>query len=245
MKKVKVESYKNSDYSALKMVTGKILPAGLVVATVIAGAANTNVYSGETEKDSYSVNEKIDFTASAGGAPAPTMEKIDIPVLPGAAPAPIIGIPDFPAIAGGIPDPTMEITEEKLVKVLVNQEAITFDVEPVLENGRVLVPLRKIFESLEALVSWDDETKTATAIKGGHTIVVGVNDTKMLKNGEEIILDVATKIVDGRILVPLRAVSEGLGCVVSWDEIDKQVIIECEDEPEIFVTAGIPPLAEN
>lgn len=34
--------------------------------------------------------------------------------------------------------------------------------------------------------------------------------------GEEKTLDVAPKITDGRTLVPLRAVSEGLGCDVEW-----------------------------
>jgi len=38
----------------------------------------------------------------------------------------------------------------------------------------------------------------------------------MKKNGETVALDVPAKLVDGRTLVPVRAVSEGLGACVTW-----------------------------
>ena len=41
----------------------------------------------------------------------------------------------------------------------------------------------------------------------------------MLKNGEEIELDVPARLVeDSRTLVPLRAISEAFGCQIEWDE---------------------------
>lgn len=42
------------------------------------------------------------------------------------------------------------------VTVTVNGDAIYFDVEPFIENGRVLVPARAIMEALGAEVSWDN-----------------------------------------------------------------------------------------
>ena len=44
-------------------------------------------------------------------------------------------------------------------------------------------------------------------------------------NGEEIALDVAAKIMNNRTLVPIRAISEGLGARVEWNGTTKAVLI--------------------
>lgn len=211
MKKVKVEEYNKPNYSTLKMITGKMLPAGLVIATMIAGVPTANIQANVTANADYSINEKTNFTA----------------------------------MGGGVPNPMLDATEEKPITVIINQVTVEFDVEPILENGRVLVPLRKIFEILGATVTWDEGTKTATAIKGNDTIVIAVNDSKMMKNGKEIALDVAAKMVDDRVLVPIRVVSEGLDCDVLWDEINNQVVIECKGKQDIIVTSGAVSVVKN
>ena len=211
MKKVKVEEYNKPNYSTLKMITGKMLPAGLVIATMIAGVPTANIQANVTANADYSINEKTNFTA----------------------------------MGGGVPYPMLDATEEKPITVIINQVTVEFDVEPILENGRVLVPLRKIFEILGATVTWDEGTKTATAINGNDTIVIAVNDSKMMKNGKEIALDVAAKMVDDRVLVPIRVVSEGLDCDVLWDEINNQVVIECKGKQDIIVTSGAVSVVKN
>lgn len=44
-------------------------------------------------------------------------------------------------------------------RVIHNGQTLAFDVPPTIENGRTLVPLRAIFESLGAEVKWDGATK--------------------------------------------------------------------------------------
>ena len=79
--------------------------------------------------------------------------------------------------------------------------------------------MRAIFEALGAEVEWENETQTATATKDGITVSVTIDSDRMLKNGEEIELDVPARLVeDSRTLVPLRAISEAFGCQVEWDE---------------------------
>ncbi|HBV97170.1 MAG TPA: hypothetical protein DEF36_09000 [Desulfotomaculum sp.] len=41
------------------------------------------------------------------------------------------------------------------VKVFINDEQILFEQEPVIYNGAMLLPLRKIAESLGATVKWE------------------------------------------------------------------------------------------
>jgi len=61
-------------------------------------------------------------------------------------------------------------------KVTVDGFKLDFDVSPILENGRVLVPLRAIFEKLGAGVNWDDNSKKITAVKDNKTVSLVVGE---------------------------------------------------------------------
>lgn len=101
-------------------------------------------------------------------------------------------------------------------KVVLNGQGLKFEVPPTIENGRTLVPLRAIFEALGANIKWDDNTQTITATKPGTEIKLIIGG-QTYKNGQQISLDVPAKIINGRTLVPLRFVSEAMGCQVDWD----------------------------
>lgn len=111
------------------------------------------------------------------------------------------------------------VAADPVPRVIIDGQAVNFDVAPVIDNGRVLVPLRAIFEQMGAKVSWDDATKTATAAKGEVTVVVKLGSTSPTINGAVKTIDVSAKLVEGgRILAPLRFVSEAFGGVVSWNQ---------------------------
>jgi len=101
------------------------------------------------------------------------------------------------------------------LKVTLDGRELNFDVLPIIENGRTLVPLRTIFEALGAEVSWNEETQTVTAKKGSTEIQLIIGG-EAYKNGQLIPLDVPAKSFKGRTLVPLRFVSEALGYQVNW-----------------------------
>ena len=102
------------------------------------------------------------------------------------------------------------------VKVFTDGDLLVSDVRPLNQNGRVLVPMRAIFEKLRASVSWDAATETATAVKDGIEVKITKNQTTAYKNGEPIILDVPATILNGRFVVPVRFISESFGCQVGW-----------------------------
>ena len=110
------------------------------------------------------------------------------------------------------------------ISVVLDCKKLNFDQNPVLENNRTLVPLRVIFESLGATVSWDDDTKTVTAIKGDTEIKLTIGAYEMYKNANKIDLDVPSMIINERTLVPVRAISEAFDCEVNW--IDKTKTVE-------------------
>lgn len=112
------------------------------------------------------------------------------------------------------------------LNVTVNGKTIMFDQPPIIENGRTLVPLRAIFEALDATVEWENATQTVTATKDGIVISVQIGNNIMTKNGTKIVLDVPAKLLNGRTLVPARAVAEAFGCNVDWNDALRQVIIK-------------------
>ncbi len=116
-------------------------------------------------------------------------------------------------------------SEKQNISVEISNKKIDFDREPVLYNDRTMVPMRKIFEELGATVNWDGNTQTATGKKGDRTVQVTVGQNVMYVNGNKVQLDVAPIILNDRTLVPVRAVSEGLGCNVKWDSVNYTVSI--------------------
>ncbi len=102
------------------------------------------------------------------------------------------------------------------ITVTLDGNVLNFDMAPMEENGRVLVPMRKIFESLGFNVSWDNEKREALAVRDGDIIKLGENKKSISVNGTEKELDVTAKIAGDRLMVPVRAVAEGAGCSVEW-----------------------------
>ena len=112
------------------------------------------------------------------------------------------------------------------IQLVYNDERVSFDTPPIIENGRTLVPLRAIFEKIGAKVLWDGENQRITATKGNDKITLQIGSNKLYKNGVEKVIDVPAKLVDGRTLVPVRAVAESFDCKVNW--IDYAGIVEIQ-----------------
>ena len=121
--------------------------------------------------------------------------------------------------------------EDRPIRVMVDGAELAFDVDPVIENDRTLVPMRLIFEALGAKVDWDEATRTALAVKGDVKISITIDSAELMKNSKAVVLDAPARLIGGRTLVPVRAVSEGLGAKVDWDETSRTVQIVTSEEP--------------
>ena len=111
--------------------------------------------------------------------------------------------------------------------VICNGQELSFDQQPVVDNGRLLVPVRTIFEALGAEVTWNEEYSLVTATKTGYPAVrLQIGNTTMERGYREVELDAAPQLVGDRTLVPLRAVSEALGAKVEYRENLNRVVIE-------------------
>ena len=117
-------------------------------------------------------------------------------------------------------------------RVVLDGRELSFDMPPVIQEGRALVPLRGIFEALGAEVHWDGDTRTVTAVRDGTVVTLTIGVKTAYKDLTAIELDVPAKIVNGRTMVPLRFVSESLGAGVERDEESRSVLIAAPEPDE-------------
>ena len=135
----------------------------------------------------------------------------------------------------------MPVSAEQPISVYVNSEKLEFDVEPVLLNDRTMVPMRKIFETLDATVSWNDDTQTASGVKNGVRVSVTIDSPEARVGNEIKSLDQPPVLIDGRTLVPLRFISESFGAEVEWvDETQTvNITLDSTDAGTIYFPAKI------
>lgn len=100
------------------------------------------------------------------------------------------------------------------IKVMLDGTVLSFDVPPQIINDRTMVPMRAIFEALGATVDWSSDTKTITAKKENTTVITSIGNKTISVNNSLSEIDVAPCIIDDRTLVPVRFISEALGCNV-------------------------------
>lgn len=142
----------------------------------------------------------------------------------------------FKKILCGILSATMLIISANIsvmakndVKVVLDGKTLSFDVPPQIIDDRTMVPVRAIFEALNASVNWDQKTKTVTSKKGNTKIELTIDSKIMYVNSKKITIDAPACIVDDRTLVPLRAISEAYDIGVDWNAKTKTVVMYSED----------------
>jgi hypothetical protein len=112
--------------------------------------------------------------------------------------------------------PSLQISDTN-VQVKLDNQLLKFEQPPVIINGKTMVPMRKIFEALDASISWDNQTRTVTSQKGSTTVALQIDSPVAKINDTYIQLEQAAVIVNGSTMVPLRFVGEALGIEVGWD----------------------------
>ncbi|HEY4391389.1 MAG TPA: copper amine oxidase N-terminal domain-containing protein [Paenibacillus sp.] len=124
----------------------------------------------------------------------------------------------------------------KAITIYVDGVQLQTDVPPVMVQGRVMLPLRAIFEALDARVYWDQKSQTVTGIKGDTTVVLKIKSKVATINGQTVTLDVPAQTLRGRTMVPVRFVSEALGQEVGWNSKDQIVSIKSDTPSNISIS---------
>jgi hypothetical protein len=106
----------------------------------------------------------------------------------------------------------------------------TLDSPPVIRNGRTLVPIRVIIEALGGTVAWDKVARKETVTLGATAVELWTGKDTATVNGVSTRIDpadakVIPEIISGRTMLPLRFVSENLGCSVVWVNATRTITV--------------------
>lgn len=106
-----------------------------------------------------------------------------------------------------------------------------FEVQPMVIDSNILVPLRAIFEAMGASVVWEQDTMTALAYKDDISVVLPLGSTSPTVNSVIWTLPVPAQAIDGHTLAPLRFVGEAFGGTATWDGANQTAIISSSGGP--------------
>jgi hypothetical protein len=105
----------------------------------------------------------------------------------------------------------------------IDGELLHFDVKPELKNNTYFVPIRQIAEKMNAKIQYTDKgviIENFDTTNSRLIFNIGSTDVSLqAQNGEELAhykLNFAPYVKDGRTLLPIRFVSEQMGCVVTY-----------------------------
>lgn len=118
------------------------------------------------------------------------------------------------------------------IRVTLDDAPLSFDAAPMMENDRVLVPMRGILESLGYTVTWEQATQTVTADKGTLSIALPIGSDVAFINGSAVSIDAPAKLHQERTFVPLRFLAEYSGAEVLWDGASATVSIYTQTQAE-------------
>lgn len=198
-------NYKDCIEAARVVLTG----SGFANTDFIASANRLNLYSSEADNN-YRINKYLKDVDAQTYIRATGIRNGGVPV---------VAFDDYSML----PQLSVPVTE---VTVTVDGQDVKFkDQDPVIIEGRTLVPVRGVFEALGAEVEWIGETRQVLVKSPDTEVQLTLDSNQYFVNGEEKYLDVPASLINDRTMVPVRAISESLGCSVEWDGNTNTVII--------------------
>lgn len=129
------------------------------------------------------------------------------------------------------------------ITLFVNEQKVETPImHPVMIEDRVLVPIREVFEAMGATIKWEATKKIVTVQYKTTTVRLKVDEKQAFVNEEVSLLDVPARNINGKVMIPVRFVSEALGMKVQWRSKERSVWIE---EPKVVIPPHVPNVPED
>ncbi|MEN8906666.1 MAG: N-acetylmuramoyl-L-alanine amidase family protein [Clostridiales bacterium] len=116
--------------------------------------------------------------------------------------------------------------ETSKIDIEVDGKLLKTDIDPVIVNGRTLIPTRALFEDLGGIVNWNNETREVIIQYKNNKIILKINSKIAIVNNKEIDMDVPASILSSRTVIPLRFVAENFGIFVEWNDKERLVSLD-------------------
>ncbi len=112
------------------------------------------------------------------------------------------------------------------ITLYMNGQVLKTETMPAVQlEDRVLVPAKEVFEQMGATVEWDAIQKSVYIYKENKFIILKMDSLEAWIDGESYLLDVAPKNINDKMMIPLRFMSEAMGCDVIWENEPRCVYI--------------------
>ncbi|MCL1845224.1 MAG: cellulase family glycosylhydrolase [Defluviitaleaceae bacterium] len=149
-------------------------------------------------------------------------------------------------VAELVPVPTLAYPVPSIGVTIDGAPVLFADAQaPALIDGRVLVPVRGVFEHLGFYVDWDEDARMVTLRRIVHIdsdlpdefvrfteeVFITIDsdvfqyDSTLIDAPENHALEVAAQIIGGRTMLPIRALIESVGYEVGWNDAMRTVLI--------------------
>lgn len=128
------------------------------------------------------------------------------------------------------------------VKIIINDRLLSIpakDQQPFIKDGRTYIPLRVVGEDLGMGFEWRGETRQIIiTTKSGVTVTVPANpsadELQIIIDGKPLVIpeDFGRPFITemDRTVIPVKAVGEALGCDVTWQGENRQVLIKTRSQ---------------
>ncbi len=114
------------------------------------------------------------------------------------------------------------------LEIIVNGEKIESDVDPVIRDGRLLIPLRAVFNALGAEVHWFEDPRTVAIMDRDQDIriIVQLENYKGFGNRKHVQFEQEPILHGDRTMVLPELIVLGYAVDVEWDKDGRQLIID-------------------
>ncbi|NLC57826.1 MAG: hypothetical protein GX774_13400 [Armatimonadetes bacterium] len=120
---------------------------------------------------------------------------------------------------------------EHVPRIVVDGRVVQTDVLPRIVRGTTLIPLRFVVEALGARMTWDPRAREAVIVYEGQRTVIQAGEDTLVAGDRSIQLRTPVQVIQGRTMVPLRAVAESLGATLRWDPATRTVYVTTPPAP--------------
>ncbi|MFD0712677.1 family 10 glycosylhydrolase [Paenibacillus sp. GCM10027626] len=116
------------------------------------------------------------------------------------------------------------------IAIFLDGERIESDVSPYVipKLNTTMVPLRVISVGIGASVNWNQQAKTVMIGNGATQIAMTNGQSYATVNNKQIPLDANVQARNGRIMVPIRFVSQQLGLKVTWNQAEQTISLQSD-----------------
>lgn len=115
--------------------------------------------------------------------------------------------------------------------IIINNQQVNFTEEtgqPFIANDHTLVPMRVVMEQYGCTVTWSQSLQTVTITKGDAEVKVPIGQEYILVNNQAKPIEAPGQVINGKTYLPIRAVLEGVGAKVEWDNNSKSVVVNSD-----------------